>query len=66
VFVRRARTSERGKTREIASGTVFFASNGGGALGFSDINTNNKVFRLELDGVEGLAPGKFLEPTEVR
>ena len=50
---------------KIAQGTIFFSSNDGGALGFSDINNNNQVFRQELGDVASLAEGQFLEPEHV-
>ena len=46
-------------------GTIFFSSNGGGALGLSGVNNENQVFRVELGSVGSLAEGQFLEPVLV-
>ena len=40
-------------------GTIFFSSNGGGALGFSGVNNENQVFRVELGDVASLAEGQL-------
>ena len=47
------------------AGAIFFSSNGGGALGFSDANDKNQVFRVELGNVGSLAERQFLEPMHV-
>ena len=47
------------------AGAIFFSSNGGGALGFSDANAKNQVCRVELGDVGSLAEGQFLVPMHV-
>ena len=64
VFTRRRSSHSRSMDNVNAvkiAGAIFFSSNHGGALGFSDANDKNQVFRVELGHVGSLAEGQFLE-----
>ena len=50
---------------EAAQETIFFSSNYTGALGPTDVNNNNQVFKVESGDVASLAEGQFLESVNV-